>query len=64
MNQRETFEAAVPTALDWRSVLKMASPALAGFVSVVVAYLYQDALFADLPTTRSPSSCFCGCSEP
>jgi Ca2+:H+ antiporter len=48
MNQRETFEPAPPAALSWRSVLKMASPALAGFVSVVVAYLYQDTLFADL----------------
>ncbi len=48
MNQRETFEPAAPTALDWRSVLKMASPALAGFISVVIAYLYQDTLFADL----------------
>jgi Ca2+:H+ antiporter len=48
MNQRETFEPATPTALDWRSVLKMASPAAAGFISVVAAYLYQDTLFADL----------------
>jgi Ca2+:H+ antiporter len=49
MNQRETFEPAAPAALDWGSILKMASPALAGFVSVVVAYFYQDKLFADLP---------------
>jgi hypothetical protein len=48
MNQRETFEPATPTALDWRSVLKMASPAVAGFISVVAAYLYQDTLFANL----------------
>jgi Ca2+:H+ antiporter len=48
MNQRETFEPAAPTALHRRPVLKMASPALAGFVSVAVAYLYQDRLFADL----------------
>jgi Ca2+:H+ antiporter len=48
MNQRETFETAAPAALGWRSVLKMASPAFAGFVSVIVDYLYQDTLFADL----------------
>ena len=46
MNQRETFPAA--TTLDLRTLLRIASPATAGFISVIIAYLYQDKLFADL----------------
>jgi Ca2+:H+ antiporter len=49
MNQREAFEPAPPaTTLDLRSLLRIASPAMAGFVSVLIAYLYQDSLFTDL----------------
>ena len=49
MNQRETAEPAPPaTTLGLRSLLRIASPAMAGFVSVLIAYLYQDSLFADL----------------
>jgi Ca2+:H+ antiporter len=47
MNQRETFEPAAATH-DLRSLLRIASPAAAGFISVVIAYLYQDRLFSDL----------------
>ena len=49
MNQHEAFEPALPaTTLDLRSLPRIAGPAIAGFVSVLVAYLYQDSLFADL----------------
>lgn len=49
MNQREAFEPAPSaTTLDLHSLLRVASPAIAGFVSVLIAYLYQDSLFADL----------------
>ncbi|MGH6750176.1 MAG: calcium:proton antiporter [Methyloceanibacter sp.] len=49
MNQRETAEPAPPAmTLGLRSLLRIASPAMAGFVSVLIAYLYQDSLFADL----------------
>lgn len=46
MNQRETFPAA--TTPDLRTLLRIASPATAGFISVLIAYLFQDKLFADL----------------
>jgi len=49
MNQHQAFEPVPPaTTLDLRSLLRVASPAMAGFVSVLIAYLYQDSLFADL----------------
>jgi Ca2+:H+ antiporter len=49
MNQRETFGPATKaTLLDLRSLLKIMGPAAAGFVSVLIAHLYQDTLFADL----------------
>ncbi|HMK40218.1 MAG TPA: calcium:proton antiporter [Methyloceanibacter sp.] len=49
MNQHEAFEPVPPaTTLDLSSLPRIAGPAIAGFVSVLVAYLYQDSLFADL----------------
>jgi Ca2+:H+ antiporter len=46
MNQRETFPAA--TTPNLRALLRIASPAAAGFLSVLIAHLYQDSLFSDL----------------
>ena len=49
MNQRETFgPAAKATPRDLRTLLRIVGPATAGFLSVLIAYLYQDTLFADL----------------
>jgi Ca2+:H+ antiporter len=46
MNQRETFPTA--TTPNLRALLRIASPAAAGFLSVLIAHLYQDSLFSDL----------------
>lgn len=48
MNQRETFEPAKATTPDLRTLLRVASPAIAGFISVLIAHFYQDSLFSDL----------------
>jgi Ca2+:H+ antiporter len=48
MNQCETFEPAPATTLDLPSLLRIAGPAAAGFLSVLIAHLYQDTLFSDL----------------
>jgi hypothetical protein len=65
MNQREAFEPAPPaTTLDLRSLLRIAGPAMAGFVSVLIAYLYQDSLFADLTNYPITILLLFGCSAP
>jgi Ca2+:H+ antiporter len=48
MNRRETFEPAAARGQSWRALLSTVGPALAGIGSVIVANVFQQALFSNL----------------
>jgi hypothetical protein len=64
MNQHETAEPVRTEKPDLRSFLVAEAPAIAGMVSALIAYAFEDVLFADSTITRSPSCCSSGCSGP
>ncbi len=48
MNQRESFEPALPTTRDARSLLKEIAPTAAAFVSILIVHFFDGTLFSDL----------------
>ena len=48
MNQRETFEPALPATRGARTLLKEIAPTAAAVVSILIAHFFGGSLFSDL----------------